>query len=392
MTDAAVAQLARTRVWVTVAFALQGLMLALVLTNLPGLKERTGIGDSEVSLVVLTVLLFAAAGTLLAGWVAPRRGSAVVLVPAFAIQAVGLVLLMLDLPFAALFPVFALFGLGVGLGDAGIGMQGLTVQRAYGRSIINTFFAFQTAAAILGALLVAAINGLEVAFEIGFLIAAVIGVAFLPWLRKGLARDPEQDIAPAEKRPLPWRALTLFGLVVAVVYIGDGVVTTWSSTYLKDTLMAAAVVVPLGYAAYQGAVLFARLFGDRFVVRFGRAAVVTGAVLLASGGLLLSAAAPAPWVAVLGFAVTGLGLGVIVPLTFAAAGDVAPEQMDEIVSRLNLFNYVGVVIGSALTGLIADVAGMRVAILVPAVLVLGILTVASRYRDGVATPAGVEAR
>jgi MFS family permease len=391
MADAAVAPLTRTRGWVNVAFALQGVMLALVLTNLPGLKERTGIGDSEVSLVVLTVLVFAAGGSLFAGWLAPRFGSALVLVAAFALQAAGLFLLAIDLGYGALFPVFAVFGLGVGFGDAGIGMQGLTVQRAYGRSIINTFFAFQTAAAILGALLVAGINVLHLDFELGFLIGGAIAIACLPWLLRGLARDPEQDAAPTHKRPLPWRTLTLFGLVVAVVYIGDGVVSTWSSVYLEDTLLAAAAIVPLGYAAYQGAVLIARLFGDRFVIRRGRAAVISGAVVLAAVGLTVSAIAPAPWIAVVGFAITGLGLGVIVPITFAAAGDVAPEQMDEIVSRLNLFNYVGVVVGSALTGVIADAVGMRWAIIVPAVLILGILTIASRYNDRVAAPAAPSA-
>jgi len=356
-------------------------MLALVLTNLPGLKERTGIGESEVSLVVLTVLLFAAAGTLLAGWIAPRRGSAAVLVPAFALQAAALLLLMIDLPFVALFPVFAILGLGVGFGDAGIGMQGLTVQRAYGRSLINSFFAFQTGAAIAGALIVAAIAGLDLSFEIGFLIAAVIALAALPGLMRGLARDPEQGLPESTKRPLPWRTLTLFGLVIAIVYIGDGVVSTWSSVYLEDTLLAAAVVVPLGYAAYQGAVLLARLFGDRIVGAVGRVAVITTAVLLATAGLVLAAAASAPWVAVAGFAITGLGLGVIVPITFAAAGDVAPDQVDEIVSRLNLFNYVGVVIGSALTGVIADATNWHVALLVPAALILGILTVSRTFKE-----------
>ena len=145
--------LARARVWATVAFALQGLMQALVLTNLPGLEDRTGIGDTEVSGVVLSVLVFAAIGSLVGGAVAVRRGSAFLLVPAFTLQALAVLLAMINLPFAALFPVYALFGFGVGLGDAGNGMQGLTIQRAYGRPIFTTFYAFQTAAAIAGALL-----------------------------------------------------------------------------------------------------------------------------------------------------------------------------------------------------------------------------------------------
>lgn len=381
MPDAVVPAMVRARAWVSTGFVLQGLMLAVVLTNLPGLEDRTGIGDTEASLVVLTVLVCAAGGSLLGGWIAPRRGSATLLLPAFTIQAVALLLATISLPYAALFPVYALLGLGVGLGDAGNGMQALTVQRAYGRSIITMFYAFQTVAAIAGALLVAAVNGAGLPFETSFAIAAVIALAVVVPLRRGLARDPEVDVAESAKAPLPWRALTLFGLVIAVVYMGDGVVSTWSSGYLQDTLMATAVVVPLGYAAYQGAVLVARLVGDLLVVRAGRVMVITVAVALASGGLLLAALAPSPWVAVVGFAVTGLGLGVIVPLSFAGAGDLAPEQIDEIVARLNLFNYVGVVVGSAAGGIIADATSMRVALVVPAVLVLGILTVVRIYRE-----------
>ena len=378
MVDAA---LTKARVWATAAFALQGFMQALVLTNLPGLEDRTNIGDSEVSLVVLSVLVLAAVGSLVGGAIAVRRGSAFLLVPAFAIQAAAVLIAMADLPFAALFPVYALFGFGVGLGDAGNGMQGLTIQRAYGRPIFTSFYAAQTAAAIFGALLVAGINGSGAPFEVAFAVGAVVALSALPGLRRGLARDPEQGVPDAAKPPLPWRGLTLFGLVIAVAYIGDGVVSTWSSVYLEDTLKAAAVVVPLGYAGYQGAVLIARLLGDRIVAAVGRVMVVTFATVLATTGLVLAAVAPAPWVAVAGFAVTGLGLGVIVPLSFSASGDLAPEQIDEIVARLNLFNYVGVVVGSAATGIIADASNWRVALLVPAALILGILTVATRYRD-----------
>ena len=381
------AALARARVWATVAFALQGFMQALVLTNLPGLEDRTQIGDSEVSLVVLSVLVLAAVGSLVGGAIAVRRGSAFLLVPAFAIQAAAVLLAMIHLPYAALFPVYALFGFGVGLGDAGNGMQGLTIQRAYGRPIFTTFYAFQTAAAIVGALVVAGINGTGAPFEVSFLVGAVVALAAVPGLLRGLARDPEQGVPDAAKPPLPWRGLTVFGLVILVVYVGDGVVSTWSSVYIDKTFVAAAAVLPLGYAAYQGMVLLARIIGDRVVAAAGRVTVIVFAVALATAGFLLAAVAPTVWLAVAGFAVVGLGLGVIVPLSFSASGDLAPEQIDEIVSRLNLFNYVGVVVGSAAAGIVADATSWRFALLVPAALILGVLTVARSFRERVVAAA-----
>ena len=375
------AVLARARTWATVAFAVQGLMQALVLTNLPGLEDRTSISDSDVSLVILSVLIFAAVGSLVGGAVAVRRGSAFLLVPAFGIQAAAVLVAMTNLPFVALFPVYALFGLGVGLGDAGNGMQGLTIQRAYGRPIFTTFYAFQTAAAIVGALVVAGINGSGLPFETAFLVGAVVALGVIPGLRRGLARDPEQSMPDAAKGPIPWRGLVVFGLVILVVYVGDGVVSTWSSIYIDKTFVAAAAVLPLGYAAYQGTVLIARIIGDRVVAAVGRVMVICFAVALAAAGFVLAAAAPSVWLAVAGFAVVGLGLGVIVPLSFSASGDLAPEQIDEIVARLNLFNYVGVVIGSAAAGIIADATSWRFALLVPAALILGIFTVARTYRE-----------
>jgi len=375
------AVLTRARTWATVAFALQGFMQALVLTNLPGLEDRTHIGDTEVSLVVLSVLVFAAIGSLVGGAVAVRRGSAFLLAPAFALQATAVLLAMINLPYAALFPVYALFGFGVGLGDAGNGMQGLTIQRGYGRPIFTTFYAFQTAAAILGALVVAGINGTRASFEMAFLVGAVVALGAVPGLLRGLARDPEQGMPDASKPPLPWRGLTVFGLVILVVYVGDGVVSTWSSVYIDKTFVASAAVLPLGYAAYQGTVLLARILGDRLVAGVGRVVVICFAVALATAGFVLAAVAPAVWLAVAGFAVVGLGLGVIVPLAFSASGDLAPEQIDEIVSRLNLFNYVGVVVGSAATGIIADATSWRFALLVPAALILGVLTVARTFRE-----------
>lgn len=378
-------ELRRARVWASVGYGLQGLFGSVILTNLPGLQMRTGIGDTEVSLIMLVVLLVAAGGSLLAGWVAPRRGSAAVLVPAFALQGAAVLLAILPLPFVGLFPVFALFGLGVGLGDAGNGMQGLVIQRAYGRSIINAFFACTTGAAIVGALLVSAVAAMGLPFEAAFVIAGAVGLALVAGMRGKLAADPEAEAAASGadvvgRLRLPWRGILVFGLVIAAVFVGDGVVSAWSSVHLESTLHAVAWVVPLGYAAFQGCVLIARLTGDRMVMIVGRAPLVAWATVLAALGLLGAAFAPAPWLAVVGFAVCGAGLGVVVPVSYTAASDLAPERTDEIVARLNLFNYLGVLVGSGATGFIADAFGLPVALTVPAALVLMSLLAVPAYR------------
>ena len=80
-----------------------------------------------------------------------------------------------------------------------------------------------------------------------------------------------------------------------------------------------------------------------------RVASLVGAV-----GLVLVVAAPGPWVALVGFAIAGAGLGVIAPLCFSAAGTLAPGHADAVVARLNIFNYVGAVLGGVLVGAIGS--------------------------------------
>jgi MFS family permease len=75
-------------------------------------------------------------------------------------------------------------------------------------------------------------------------------------------------------------------------------------------------------------------------------------------------------VAVTGFALTGLGVGVLVPLAFSAAGHAVPGNSDEVIARVNLFNYGGALIGAVLLGLLSEPVGLRIAFLVP---VLGLL-------------------
>lgn len=81
----------------------------------------------------------------------------------------------------------------------------------------------------------------------------------------------------------------------------------------------------------------------------------------------------------LGFTLLGLGLCVIVPQAFAAAGRMFPGASDVAVARLNVFNYVGFLVGSPLVGALGDAWSYRGAMLVPMVLVLATLVYARSF-------------
>ena len=97
--------LSRARLAVSAAFAAQGFGFAAMLTSEPGFKERFGINDLAITLVILGVCVLAGLGSATAEAVAHRWGSARALV-------IGLVVAALGVGTAAMAPGRVLFFAG----------------------------------------------------------------------------------------------------------------------------------------------------------------------------------------------------------------------------------------------------------------------------------------
>lgn len=166
------------------------------------------------------------------------------------------------------------------------------------------------------------------------------------------------------------RLLLPLCLVMACAYIGDSTVANWSAKYLQDVLGSSEQLSTVPYNVYMVTTLVGRAVGDLGVRRFGAVAVVRCGAVVAAVGFGVVAAAPGAWTGMLGFTLLGIGLCVIVPQTFAAAGRLFPNASDTAVARLNIFNYVGFLVGSPLVGGIGDAWNYRGAMVVPMVLVL----------------------
>jgi MFS family permease len=409
----------RTRLGVSAAYAAQGFGYAVVVTALPALKGRQNIDDTAVSLIILLVCIAAAGGSIGADRIAARRGSRAALVLGLLLQTVALAIIASPVALPFFIAAFAIYGLGLGMVDAAGAMQGVLAQQRVGVSVMAGFFACYTAAAIVGALLMSALAGgalfgapgdggaLEGATSasVALVAAAVVATAVALVCRRwfdarltggatstttpsvsssgnGSASGSVSTPAPApvlRKAPLPRKGIAIFGLVILAAFVVDSAVSTWSTVYLQDVLLTSAVIAPLGYAAYQAAIFVTRLGADRVVRRFGPVVLAVVTVILAMLGLALVAAVPAVWAAVAGFALAGFGVGALVPLAFSAAGELDAARSDEVIARVNLFNYAGAVLGAVLVGLLADGPGLAAGFLIPLVLLVPVVLFARRF-------------
>jgi MFS family permease len=352
------------------AYAAQGLGYASVVTTLPALKDRVGIDDTLVSVLLLAVCVAAAAGSLLADAVAVWRDSRVALVAGLWVQAVAVVIAA----FADTLPVLAvavgLYGLGLGTVDASNNMQGALVERGQNRPLFGRLYAAYTTAAIVGTVVTAAVLSTTLPATTPLLVAAVfaaiVGAIGIRGFSAERAARRIDDDAAARPR-LPGGAIWVVGAIVFAAFAVDSAVSAWSTVYLSDGLAAAPSATPLGYGAYLVAVLVARLLADPAARRFGRARTAVATTIVGLAGLVLVALVPSVPAAIAGFALSGFAAGALVPLAFSRAGELLPARSDEVMARVNLFNYGGAVAGAVLLGLVGSGPSLAWAFLIPAV-------------------------
>uniref|UniRef100_UPI0013B44E63 MFS transporter n=1 Tax=Nonomuraea lactucae TaxID=2249762 RepID=UPI0013B44E63 len=275
------------------------------------------------------------------------------------------------------------FGLAVGAVDAGINMQGVAVERRYGRAVLNGFHCVWSVFSLLGALWASATASLDLAVTMGvpMVLAVAASLSAGPRLCTVQEEKPESTVTAAGR--YPWRPIIPLCLAMGFLYVGDAAVSNFSTVFMQDVLAAAPGVVPLAYAAYQATTLAVRLGGDFAVRRYGPAAIVRIGGAIATLGFLGVVLAPSQPLAIVAFGLTGVGLSVVAPQSFSAAGRLDPAGAGVAIARVNLFNYIGFIVGAALVGGVADAADMRVAFAAPLVLAAAIVALARGFEPAV---------
>ncbi|MEU3165907.1 MFS transporter [Streptosporangium sp. NPDC006930] len=371
---------ARVATWA--AFFVQGLCFATLLTHVIDLQHKFGLSDGDLTLVLLLVPVIAGVGSAVAGLLASRYGSAPVLRIAQVGVCATVVLTGWNEQLAGLYALSAAFGLFVGAVDAAMNMQAVAVERRYGMSVLTGFHAVWSIGSMLGAGFNSAFSALGVelgwSFSVPVLIGAAISIVMLPRLY-GRQEERSGERAAHVTARVPWRPIIPLCLAMAFLYVGDAAVSNYSTVYMEKALTASGWLVPFAYLVYQATMLLVRVPGDLAVRRYGPAPVVRVGAVIAAVGTLGVVVAPGVAVAVVSFGLIGVGLSVIAPQSFSAAGRLGAGA-ETAIARVNMFNYVGFLVGAAVVGTLNDLVSVRVAFVPAAVLVALIVFLARGFQ------------
>ena len=376
------------------SFAAFGVFWGVWGAALPALRDATSVDGAALGTALLFVGLGALPAMLLTGRAVDRLGARIAgpLLVAMALAGLLTAAFARDLPTLAI--GMAVVGAASGAADvAANALAGLAEQRSGGRVITVAHGVFSSSVVIgslgTGALRAAGADVGTVFAAAGALVTVAGGVAFL----LGDGPQPASAAPPVSRRDglrlvLPFVAI---GLVGALGFAAENAHQSWSAIVLADELGAAVGLTAMAPATFA---LFAALtrFAAGYFTRIPAGVLLVGGAGTAVLGTLLVSIAPNVPVALVGLALAAIGTSVLYPtLLSRAVRDVPADRRGQATSAVATTSYLGFVLGPVYVGLLADVVGLRGAMVGVAVLVAAFALLApavTRNRADVAQAAG----
>ena len=332
----------------------------------PDIKAAVGATDAELG----TALIFSAVGGIAAMYLAPRF-----------VQVFGRLALPLAgaiLAIAAFLPVLAssVVGLGAALLGMGAAVSLLDISTNVRISMLedktglhlmnlnHAMFSFGFAASA-GVTSVARTSGLGPGEVLPFVAIACLVLAFAT-VEREIDVPPHQEDATVGSSP--WVIILPSAAILFAAFMCENATEAWTALHIERTLGGApgeGGFGPMMLGLTMGA---GRLSGQDAARYLGETGLILWSALLGVAGAVIIAVAPTPAAVLIGVALMGLGVAVVVPSVNSIIGRlVRPSQRSFAISRAWMIGFTGFFIGPTMMGLIAQIAGLRVAFAVIAV-------------------------
>lgn len=215
-------------------------------------------------------------------------------------------------------------------------------------SAAHGFFSLGGVLAGLGSFLIVPIGNAPL-HMLGAVILVIVVNAFF------FMRFYHVKAAPVDKEPFSlklFKPLLILGLVSFIAMGSEGAIVDWSGLYLKEISMAPEALWGAGFLGFQITMTLGRFLGDGISAKLGSAKMVAiGAVIAILGyGLVLTTTT---YLAIAGFALSGLGFSVMVPELFRIGGNVRGVDSSQGVSFIAGLGYTGFLVAPPVLGFIA---------------------------------------
>jgi MFS family permease len=353
---------------VSLLFFTNGALFANLVPRYPAIKAELGLTNTVYGVALAMFPLGALVSGLAAGLLVRRFRSSRVAVAGTIVTGIGVVAAGVSPTAVALAAALFLAGAADSITDVAQNAHGLRVQRAYGRSILNSFHAVWSIGAVTGGVMGGAAAGLDIPLGVHLgtstVLMSLIAVGCYFLMLPGPEPLSKNDDAPgASVSPRVAVLMALVAIAVCGALVEDAG-NSWAAVYLNGDLGAVPAVAALGFVALVGAQTAGRLLGDRLVDRFGQRSVARAGGTIVAIGMGAALAFPSVPGTIIGFAAAGFGVATLVPAAMSGADDLPGLRHGTGLAIVSWLMRIGFLVSPPVVGLIADSAGLRVGLIV----------------------------
>ncbi|WP_069814314.1 MFS transporter [Streptomyces sp. TP-A0874] len=366
---------------VAAVFAVHGAVTGSFATRVPWVQEHVGASPGQLGLALAFPAVGASLAMPLAGRISHRFGARRALGTLLAMWTLSLLLPVLAPNLPALCCALFVFGASAGMADVVMNALGVDIEEGLNRPIMSGLHGMWSVGALSGSAGGTVAAHLDVDARAHLAAAAVFLTLLGLTACRGVTDLRSASVGdPPPRFALPPKSALVIGAVGFCAVFAEGASLDWSAVYLRDVLGTSPGLAAASTTAFACTMALARLIGDAVVSRFGAVRTVRlgGMSATAGGALIVGAAHPA--MAVVGFALIGLGIAVVVPLAFAAAGRSGPAPSQAIAGVATITYTSGLVAPSAM-GTVAEATSLTGSFALVTVLALGLVVGAGVLRS-----------
>jgi len=377
----------RARKGILAIFFFMGVVSMAWVARIPEIRDANGLNNGQLGLTLISSTVGAILGAQLTGRLVHSYGTKAVIRVAIIIMPVGLVLMGFSTSPITLIAGLFVMGLGYSSMDIASNTQAVVIEKLLGRRVMSSFHALWSCGAftttVLGGAIAKHVSPRDNLVGVG--IACFF--LFIPAVRMLLSPDLDEHSGGEEETAvkIPFfgkSVLPLWGMGIGLLggLIAEGAASDWGAILLRDDMGFGKGVNASAFATFSLAMITSRFLGDRALDYFGpRKTVLLGGYLggigLGAGiaiGVPLSDSHPLLALVVIniGFACAGFGIGPMFPAYILAASQIPGIASSVAIARVGVIGLAGYFIGPSVTGAIAQVTSLPIAMSYPIVMLL----------------------
>ena len=335
------------------------------LVRLPDVRSYIDVSTALLGWVLFAGSVGAMTALIASGRFVARFGARTAVVLGFTTLGIGQVIQAISLLEASAWGVAVgglVAGLGYGIGDVGINVEGAELEKMRGKSLLPQLHGAYSLGALAGAGVgtVAIISNFSLVIQMIVIAVITTTIAWVTYRKLPLATGRTHVVAAVEqvkRQPVALSKRIIFlGLGIMGLSLAEGGSNDWLALSVVDDYQLDTTTAGITFAIMTLAMVITRFSGGKLVDRFGRVFALRALGTAGVIGILLVILSPTIYLAWVGAALWGAGVALGFPLFISAAAD--GENSSQRVATVTAFGYAAFLVGPPLLGFIGQAWGL----------------------------------